>query len=94
VARLNRYVVSTDLLQSRFGVSALNDELRERGLVKQTDGFSDGAVFLGRVSEPVLTPERVRVFRTDSCWSVPGRSFLPSHDLEAGPLRGNPVVQR
>src|SRR5579863_2916596 len=82
-----------DAVQHRLGVAALYEELGEGALLEHADALAHRAMLLGMVGEPVLPSPAVLVLRSLAGLRIPIGPFPAGGFAEAGPSRGQPVVQ-
>ena len=88
------HVVGAHPLEEAHCVRAGDLDLRERAQIEERHRFPGGAMFLGRVWEPVLPAERVVVGGLDAGRCEPHRA-LPLRELaEARPGGLQPIEQR
>src|SRR5262249_44448527 len=82
-----------DAVQRALGVASLNEDLREGGLLEESNGFAYGAVLLCIVLEPVLSSPAIFVDGLLSRPRVPVRALPASRLTQTRSSRGDPIMQ-
>ena len=93
-ARRHGDIAGADLLQHRFRVAPLHQELGEGGLVEDRNVFARRAMLLGRRLEPVLPAPGIHILRVRIVRREPVRPFPAEGGAETGARQHQMLMDR